>query len=211
MKAAVFALAGAVAFSAAFAAAPMGTDARARELIATLHLTELKGESGYLGLIGDSRQMAQIDGRSLKVQSQVYYMLTRDKPVNFLHWLASDDTHILIEGGPVDYFIFHPDGQVEKFVLGRDIAARGASGSCRSRRLLESLAPASGRELRAYGQCTFARVDCRSRKDRRRSGVAEQVRRQSGLGHRRESEKSDWPKLEALTNRGSIVCDCPAV
>ena len=114
---------GAFAFlTTAYASAPTGSDARARELIAALHLSELKGESGYLGIIGDSTQKVQIDGQSLKVQSQVYYMLTRDRPINYLHWLASDDTHILIEGGPVDYFIFHPDGSVEKQVLGRDLA-----------------------------------------------------------------------------------------
>ncbi|MGB6691775.1 MAG: cupin domain-containing protein [Terracidiphilus sp.] len=97
--------------------------ARARELIATLHLSVLPRESGYLGLIGESAQKVQVDGRTLAVQSQVYYMLTRDRPVNYLHWLASDDTHILIEGGPVDYFIFHPDGRAEKVVLGRNVAA----------------------------------------------------------------------------------------
>src|SRR5208282_3542974 len=43
--------------------------------------------------------------------------------LNYLHWLASDDTHILIEGGPVDYFIFHPDGHVDKVILGRNVAA----------------------------------------------------------------------------------------
>jgi hypothetical protein len=105
------------------AAAPVGTEARARELIESLHLHVLPGESGYLGIIGDSAQKAQIDGRALKIQSQVYYMLTRDRPINYLHWLASDDTHILIEGGPVDYFIFHPDGRAEKVVLGRDVGA----------------------------------------------------------------------------------------
>jgi uncharacterized protein len=105
------------------AAAPIGTDARAQELISTLQLRPLPKESGYLGLIGQSARRVSIDGRPLAVQSQVYYMLTRDKPVNYLHWLASDDTHILIEGGPVDYFIFHPDGHVEKITLGRDVAA----------------------------------------------------------------------------------------
>src|SRR3984885_15307688 len=99
-----------------------GTDARARELIETLHLSVLPKESGYLGLIGESAQKAQIDGKALKVQSQVYYMLTRERPVNYLHWLASDDTHILIEGGPVDYFIFHPDGRAENLTLGMDLA-----------------------------------------------------------------------------------------
>lgn len=107
----------------AYAVTPTGADARANELIDKLHLTLLPAESGYLGLIGDSNQKVQVHGRALKVQSQVYYLLTRDKPINFLHWLASDDTHILIEGGPVDYFIFHPDGRAEKVVLGRNVAA----------------------------------------------------------------------------------------
>jgi hypothetical protein len=98
-------------------------DERAREIILALKLQPLAKESGYLGLIGSSAQTTNVDGRSLAVQSQVYYMLTRDRPVNYLHWLASDDTHILIEGGPVDYFIFHPDGRAEKITLGRNLAA----------------------------------------------------------------------------------------
>ena len=116
------ALTAAIALGVAGTAAPAGSDARARELIETLHMKVLPGESGYLALIGGSAQKAQFDGHPLKIQSQVYYMLTRDRPINYLHWLASDDTHILIEGGPVDYFIFHLDGRAEKFVLGRDIA-----------------------------------------------------------------------------------------
>jgi predicted cupin superfamily sugar epimerase len=99
------------------------SDARARELIRTLKLTVLPKESGYLGIIGRSEQMVTVDGRALAVQSQNYYMLTRDLPINYLHWLAPDDTHILIEGGPVDYFIFHPDGHAEKVTLGMDLAA----------------------------------------------------------------------------------------
>ena len=105
------------------AAPQAGSDTRARELIQTLHLTVLPKESGYLGIIGRSAQMVTVDGRALAVQSQNYYMLTRDRPINYLHWLVPDDTHILIEGGPVDYFIFHPDGRAEKITLGRDLAA----------------------------------------------------------------------------------------
>jgi hypothetical protein len=115
--------AGLMTLATLWAAEPVGTDARARELIRTLHLAVLPEESGYLGLIGSSAQKLAVGGRPIAVQSQVYYMLTRDRPINYLHWLASDDTHILIEGGPVDYFIFHPDGRVEKLTLGRDVAA----------------------------------------------------------------------------------------
>jgi uncharacterized protein len=106
-----------------YAAPPEGSAARARELIRVLGLHELPKESGYLGLIGSSAQTVNVAGRKLAVQSQVYYMLTRERPINYLHWLAPDDTHILIEGGPVDYFIFHPDGRAEKVTLGRDVAA----------------------------------------------------------------------------------------
>src|SRR5579863_9015889 len=106
-----------------FAAAPVDSDERASELIRILKLEVLPKESGYLGLIGESAQKVDVDGRTLRVQSQVYYMLTRERPVNYLHWLAPDDTHILIEGGPVDYFIFHPDGRAEERTLGTDVAA----------------------------------------------------------------------------------------
>jgi predicted cupin superfamily sugar epimerase len=100
-----------------------GSNARAQELIRTLKLHVLPKESGYLGIIGRSERMVTVDGRALAVQSQNYYMLTRDLPINYLHWLAPDDTHILIEGGPVDYFIFHPDGRAEKVTLGMDLAS----------------------------------------------------------------------------------------
>lgn len=98
------------------------SDPRAREIISALNLHLLQGESGWLGIIGDSHQVAAFDGRKLKIQSQVYYMLTRELPVNYLHWLASDDTHVLIEGGPVDYYLFCADGSARKYVLGRDLA-----------------------------------------------------------------------------------------
>jgi hypothetical protein len=105
-------------------AAPQSrTDARAREIIKELHLTVLPKESGYLGVIGVSPQRVKVDGRNLAVQSQNYYMLTLERPINYLHRLVPVDTHILIEGGPVDYFIFHPDGHAEKITLGLDFAA----------------------------------------------------------------------------------------
>ncbi len=99
----------------------VGSEARADELIAQLKLTVLPKESGYLGLVGTSAQRVMYQGKSLAVQSQVYYMLTERLPINYLHWLASDDTHVLIEGGPVDYFIFCADGHVEMQTLGMDL------------------------------------------------------------------------------------------
>src|SRR5215469_2886693 len=102
---------------------PVGSEARAQEIIRELKLQVLPKESGYLGIIGRSAQSVTVRGRTLAVQSQNYYMLTSDRPINYLHWLEPDDTHILIEGGPVDYFIFYPDGRVEKVMLGMNLAA----------------------------------------------------------------------------------------
>ena len=103
-------------------ASPPGTASRAQELIRILGLKPLPRESGYLGIVGVSDRKVTVDNRSLSVQSQNYYMLTEEKSINFLHWLEPADTHILIEGGPVDYFLFHPDGRVEQVTLGSDVA-----------------------------------------------------------------------------------------
>lgn len=97
--------------------------ARPRELIASLKLEFLPGESGYFGFLGRAARTVRVGDRDLAAQSRIYYLLTAELPVNFLHWLDADDTHILLEGGPVDYFIFHPDGRADKVTLGRDLAA----------------------------------------------------------------------------------------
>jgi len=102
---------------------PTPADSAVRDLITRLHLEYLPGESGYFGFLGRSAQKVTVDGRELATQSRIHYLLTAEAPINYLHWLASDDTHVLLEGGPVDYFIFHPDGHTEKVTLGRDAAA----------------------------------------------------------------------------------------
>jgi predicted cupin superfamily sugar epimerase len=102
---------------------PRPANPAVRDLIARLHLEYLPGESGYFGFLGRSDQKVTVDGRELAAHSRIHYLLTAEAPINYLHWLASDDTHVLLEGGPVDYFIFHPDGRAEQVTLGRDAAA----------------------------------------------------------------------------------------
>src|ERR1700736_6900132 len=96
MKYFIVAVMGMAGLVGLFAIPQAGTDARARELIRTLKLTVLPKESGYLGIIGRSGQMVTVDGRTLAVQSQNYYMLTRDLPINYLHWLPPHESHIPI-------------------------------------------------------------------------------------------------------------------
>jgi predicted cupin superfamily sugar epimerase len=99
----------------------LGSDARATQIIRELKLQVLPKESGYLGIIGVTPQTVDVGGRKLAAQSQNYYLLTRERPVNYLHQLEPADTHILIEGGPVDYYVFHLDGTAEKLTLGMDL------------------------------------------------------------------------------------------
>ncbi|KIW21300.1 hypothetical protein PV08_01880 [Exophiala spinifera] len=132
---------------------PPSGSSKADFLIKTLGLTYLPKESGYIGILGRSchtvtltpttpdTALAKSDAvvhssKHLAAQSHNYYMLTAEFRVNFLHFLDPDDTHILIEGGPVEYYTFipprHPslsrqhDVQLpsaEKTILGRDYLA----------------------------------------------------------------------------------------
>lgn len=90
-----------------------GEAGRAQTLISVLRMAYLPKESGYIGILGRSSRLVETRSaddrkRELAAQSHNYYMLTSQFPTNYLHWLESDDTHILVEGGPVDYFVFHP-------------------------------------------------------------------------------------------------------
>lgn len=100
---------------------PPAGNPQALHWYSALKMHYLPKESGFLAIIGASEQMTPVHGKSIPVQGQVYYMLTSELPANYLHWLESDDTQILIDGGPVDYYVFHPDGRAEMFTLGRDV------------------------------------------------------------------------------------------
>lgn len=95
------------------------------ELINVLGLKILPGESGLYAHIGRSSIMVTEEGSAhpLAANNSIYYLLTAELPINYLHWLLSDDTHILCKGGPVDYYLFGLDGQVDHQVLGSDLKA----------------------------------------------------------------------------------------
>lgn len=98
-------------------------NAQVRKLIKAYQMQYLPGESGYYGGVTVSGLDVAVAGKTLKAHSSIYYLMTRELPINYLHRLDSDDVHVLVEGGPVEYLIFHPDGKVERRILGRDLAA----------------------------------------------------------------------------------------
>ncbi|HVU23796.1 MAG TPA: cupin domain-containing protein [Opitutus sp.] len=106
---------------------PPPASARARELMAALDLEFLPGESGWFAPAGRSNLQVNVAGRTLAAHSRIFYLLTRELPLNYLHRLASDDTHVLLEGGPVEYFIFRADGQAERLILGGDLSTGQAA------------------------------------------------------------------------------------
>jgi hypothetical protein len=75
--------------------------------------------------------------------SAIFYLLDARRPVNVWHHLDSDDTHVLIDGGPVEYVLLHDERAPARLVLGRDVAAgqtpmlTAPGGSWKALRLLD--------------------------------------------------------------------------
>lgn len=96
---------------------------RSEFIIDKLQLTPLAGESGFINQAYRSNIEVSQGDRVLQANNSIYYLLNRERPINYLHWLSPDDTHVLCEGGPVDYYVFAPDGAVQCIRLGMDLAA----------------------------------------------------------------------------------------
>lgn len=89
-----------------------------------LGLEVLPLESGWWGFIGKSAlNVAVPEGESVPAYNAIYYLLDEERPINYWHWLASDDTHVSVDGGPVEYILVSPDGVVTRHILGKDVAA----------------------------------------------------------------------------------------
>lgn len=94
---------------------------RERLLIEKLNMKHLNLEAGLFGFVRESDLEVRSDNETLAASNLIYLMLNQDEPINYIQMLESDDTQVLIEGGPADYYLFYPDGRSEKFTMGRDI------------------------------------------------------------------------------------------
>jgi predicted cupin superfamily sugar epimerase len=94
---------------------------RSAELIAELGLVVLPGESGWWRQLRESAiEVTLADGRRLPASNSIHFLLSPDRPVNIWHRLESDDAHVLVEGGPVDYVTLPGTGRARLEVLGSD-------------------------------------------------------------------------------------------
>ncbi|MDE1160828.1 MAG: cupin domain-containing protein [Acidobacteriaceae bacterium] len=96
---------------------------RTEQIIQALDLHPLAREGGLRGVIGRTLPEAVIEGKAMAVESRNYAMLTRLYPAHYLHRLESEETHILVEGGPVEVFILCPSGHMEQDRMSRNFTA----------------------------------------------------------------------------------------
>ncbi|RIX27840.1 cupin domain-containing protein [Amnibacterium setariae] len=115
----------------------------AQDWIDALGLEPLPGESGWWGPVSTSEASVAVGSRTLPAYSAIHYLLEPARPVNVWHWLEPDDTHVLVDGGPVEYVILTPGRPASRVVLGRDVAAgqtpvlTAPAGSWKALRLLD--------------------------------------------------------------------------
>ena len=91
------------------------------ELITLLRLEPHPTEGGYFRRTYESKMHLDCDyGRRLLLTS-IYYLLTKERSVGFLHKNKSDILHYHHLGAPIRYTIVSPDGLLSEKVIGPDI------------------------------------------------------------------------------------------
>jgi uncharacterized protein len=96
-----------------------------RQLIEKLSL-EPHVEGGYFSRTYRSNLKTGVpyDSKPRYLLSSIFYMLTDDSPIGYLHRNRSDIIHYFQGGSPLTYLILHPDGELERKILGTDFKQR---------------------------------------------------------------------------------------
>lgn len=92
-----------------------------QELITALSL-EAHIEGGYFRRTFQADHREKIDtefGERFTLTS-IFYLLTEDAPIGHWHLNRSDIIHFYHLGGPINYFLIHPNGDLETVTLGPD-------------------------------------------------------------------------------------------
>lgn len=94
----------------------------AAELIRLLQLEPHPLEGGYFRRTYESPLHCDCGYGERTLLTSIYYLLTQDSPVGFLHRNRSDILHYHQLGAAVRYSIISPDGILSEHILGPDIA-----------------------------------------------------------------------------------------
>jgi uncharacterized protein len=92
-----------------------------RQLIEKLSL-EPHIEGGYFSRTYRSSLKTGVpyDSKPRYLLSSIFYMFTDDSSVGYLHRNRSDIIHYFQGGSPLTYLILHPDGKLERKIMGAD-------------------------------------------------------------------------------------------
>ena len=93
-----------------------------KEIIKTLSLEPHPSEGGFFKRTYTSEIEAPCPVGTRKTLSSIYYMLTDDSPIGYLHKNQSDIIHYFHSGSAISYIIIHPDGRLETQTLGNDLS-----------------------------------------------------------------------------------------
>ncbi len=93
-----------------------------QKIIKKLALEPHPSEGGYFKRSYTSDTEFNCSYGQRKILSSIYYMLTDDSPIGYLHKNKSDIIHYFHNGSPITYYIIHTDGQLEIIILGNDLS-----------------------------------------------------------------------------------------
>jgi predicted cupin superfamily sugar epimerase len=95
----------------------------AKALISSLEL-EPHPEGGFFRRTYQSIAAAPIgpEGKSRRLLSSIFYLLSRDSPIGQLHVNRSDILHFHQGGAPIRYTLVSPSGELSQTILGSDLA-----------------------------------------------------------------------------------------
>lgn len=88
-----------------------------QEIIESLRLEAHPLEGGYFRRTYESDQ--SVEGR--KLLTSIYYLLTADSPIGYMHRNRSDILHYYHGGASIHYLLVSEEGKLEKHTLGFDL------------------------------------------------------------------------------------------
>lgn len=96
---------------------------RVRELIETLKLVPHPERGYYAESHRDAERVrSSSHAGERSASTAIYFLISADEPITFLHRLASDEVFHLYEGGPLEVLRLLPDGSADVPRLGLDLA-----------------------------------------------------------------------------------------
>lgn len=90
-------------------------------IIECLQLQPHPLEGGFFSRTYESELRINIDGQPRLMATSIYYLLTDDSPIGYMHRNKSDIVHYFHCGSAIKYTVVTPEGEVSTAVLGNNL------------------------------------------------------------------------------------------